>query len=165
MQLDEPSAPTPIPAVADHELDAPPWHRVESTLMATARLIREAYDRRLAPLDLNLTQATILAYLAEFGAATQTMIAGHLGQGRAATGVTIDRLHERGMVTRMADPVDRRVWIVRLTPIGFDLVGRITTVDEVLRGELREGIPRSERRALTVLLQRLQENLHSAITS
>ena len=25
-----------------HELDAPPWQRVETTLMATARLIREA---------------------------------------------------------------------------------------------------------------------------
>ena len=133
--------------------------------MATARLIREAYDRRLASLDLNLTQATVLAYLAEFGTATQTMIAGHLGQGRAATGVTIDRLHERGMMTREADPLDRRVWIIRLTPLGFDLAGRITTVDEVLREELREGIPRSERRALTVLLQKLQQNLQGAIAS
>jgi MarR family transcriptional regulator for hemolysin len=104
------------PKATAHELDAPPWSRVESTLMATARLIRQAYDRRLAPLDVNLTQATVLAYLAEFGAATQTMIAGHLGQGRAATGVTIDRLHERGMVMRAADPVDRRVWIVRVQP-------------------------------------------------
>jgi MarR family transcriptional regulator for hemolysin len=107
----------------------------------------------------------VLAYLAEFGAATQTMIAGHLGQGRAATGVTIDRLHERGMVMRAADPVDRRVWIVRLTTVGFNLVERIETVDEVLREELREGIPRSERRALAALLQKLQDNLHGVIGS
>jgi len=153
------------PKVTAHELDAPPWSRVESTLMATARLIRQAYDRRLAPLDVNLTQATVLAYLAEFGAATQTMIAGHLGQGRAATGVTIDRLHERGMVMRAADPVDRRVWIVRLTSVGFNLVDRIETVDEVLREELREGILRSERRALAALLQKLQDNLHGVVGS
>jgi len=153
------------PTIAAHELDSPPWSRVESTLMSTARLIRESYDRRLAPLDLNLTQATVVAYLAEFGAATQTRIAGHLGQGRAAAGVTIDRLQERGIVTRAADPVDRRVWIVQLTSIGRDLVGRIATVDEVLRQELRAGIPRSERRALAVLLYKLQENLHGVIAS
>ena len=64
-----------------HELDAPPWQRVESTLMATARLIREAYDARFATLDLNLTQASILVYVAEFGPITQTKIADHLGIG------------------------------------------------------------------------------------
>ena len=37
-----------------HELDSPPWLRVESTLMATARLLRVAFDTRLAALDLNL---------------------------------------------------------------------------------------------------------------
>jgi hypothetical protein len=35
-----------------HELDAPPWQRVETTLMATARLIRDAYDARFAAHDL-----------------------------------------------------------------------------------------------------------------
>ena len=33
-----------------HELDSPPWLRVESTLMATARLVRTAFDARLEPL-------------------------------------------------------------------------------------------------------------------
>ena len=32
-----------------HELDSPPWLRVESTLMATARLVRTAFDARLEP--------------------------------------------------------------------------------------------------------------------
>ena len=33
-----------------HELDAPPWLRVETTLMGAAQAIRNAYDVRLAPL-------------------------------------------------------------------------------------------------------------------
>jgi len=69
-----------------HELDSPPWLRVESTLMATARLVRVAFDTRLAPLDLNLTQASLLGYVAEFGATTQTDLADHLGIGRAQIG-------------------------------------------------------------------------------
>ena len=52
-------------AAADHELDAPPWQRVESTLMSTARAVRRAYERRFADLDLNLTQASLLADLFE----------------------------------------------------------------------------------------------------
>ncbi len=83
-----------------HELDSPPWLRVESTLMATARLVRVAFDTRLAPLDLNLTQASLIGYVNEFGASTQTDLADHLGIGRAAIGSVIDRLQARGLVER-----------------------------------------------------------------
>ena len=47
----------------NHELDAPPWLRVESTLMSTARAIREAFDAHFAPLGLNLTQALSLIHI------------------------------------------------------------------------------------------------------
>ena len=40
------------PPKVTHELDAPPWLRVESTLMATARAIRQGYDHRFEPLGL-----------------------------------------------------------------------------------------------------------------
>jgi len=39
-----------------HELDSPPWLRVESTLMATARLLRVAFDARLAALMQHASQ-------------------------------------------------------------------------------------------------------------
>ena len=66
-------------SLTNNELDSPPWLRVESTLMATARLVREAFDARLVPLDLNLTQASLIGYVAEFGAAPQTRLADRLG--------------------------------------------------------------------------------------
>jgi hypothetical protein len=69
-----------------------PWLRLETTILAIAEGLRSAYDRRFAPLGLNLSQATILAYLEEFGPTIQTRLADHLGHGRAATGTTIDRL-------------------------------------------------------------------------
>ena len=47
--------------------------------MATARLIREAYDKALAPLSLNLTTASMLAYVAERGPTTQTVLADRMG--------------------------------------------------------------------------------------
>jgi len=150
-------------SLTNNELDAPPWLRVESTLMATARLVREAFDARLEPLDLNLTQASLIGYVAEFGATTQTRLADHLGIGRAAIGSVIDRLESRGLVERQPDPDDRRVWRVDITTSGRSMSKRITDVDEVLRAELRHGIGREERQALSWVLTRLQQNLKSAI--
>ena len=149
--------------LTNNELDAPPWLRVESTLMATARLIREAFDARLKPLDLNLTQASLLAYVAEFGATTQTRLADQMGTGRAAMGSVIDGLESRALVERHPDPDDRRVWQVDLTDAGRDLAAQVVSVDEVLRGELRHGIGREERQALSWVLTRLQHNLTAAL--
>lgn len=151
--------------LTNNELDAPPWSRVESTLMATARLVREAFDARLHCLDLNLTQASLLGYVADFGATTQTRLADHLGIGRASIGTIVDRLQERGLVERQPDPNDRRVWRVDITADGRAMAERITDIDEVLRAELRHGIGREERQALSWVLTRLQHNLQSAIAA
>ncbi|MFT6290708.1 MAG: DNA-binding MarR family transcriptional regulator [Ilumatobacter sp.] len=152
-------------SLTNNELDASPWLRVESTLMSTARLIREAFDARLKPLDLNLTQASLIAYVAEFGPTTQTQLADQLGTGRAAMGTVVDRLEKRGLVERHPDPDDRRVWRVDITDDGRSLAARVVSVDEVLRGELRHGIGREERQALSWVLTRLQVNLQSAINT
>jgi MarR family transcriptional regulator for hemolysin len=146
-----------------HELDSPPWLRVESTLMATARLVRVAYDTRLAPLDLNLTQASLLGYVSEFGATTQTDLADRLGIGRAAIGSVIDRLQARGLVERQPKSDDRRVWLVAITTVGEELAVQINDVDHVLRAELRHGLGREERQALAWVMTRLQQNLATAI--
>jgi DNA-binding MarR family transcriptional regulator len=148
-----------------HELDSPPWLRVESTLMATARLVRTAFDARLAPLDLNLTQASLLGYIAEFGPTTQTRLADHLDIGRAAIGSVVDQLEARGLIERQPNPADRRVWLVAITGRGRGLAVEISEVDAVLRAELRRGIGREERQALAWVMTRLQQNLQSAITT
>ncbi len=142
-----------------HELDASPWMRVESTLMATARLIRDAYDNALDGLDVNLTEASLLAYVVESGPLKQTSLADHLAIGRAATGNVIDRLEQRGLVERRSDESDRRVWLVAPTELGKDLAAQITTIDVELRQRLRLGIDRHERQMLASLLVRLQRNL------
>lgn len=143
----------------DHELDAPPWLRVESTIMATARAIRQAYDRCYSDLGLNLSDASLLAFVEEFGPLTQTHLAQRLGLGRAATGSVIDSLEKLGHVERRPDPGDRRVWLVTATASGKELVGEINERDRILRSRLRVGISRQERHELADLLVRLGGNL------
>lgn len=153
---------TPKTTPPGHELDASPWMRVESTLMATARLMREAYDAALHEVDLNLTEASLLAYVVESGPMKQTLIADHLGIGRAAAGNVIDRLQERSLVERRSDENDRRVWLVAATAAGKELAAEVTAVDIHLRQRLRLGIDRHERQMLASLLIRLQRNLVAA---
>jgi MarR family transcriptional regulator for hemolysin len=144
---------------SNHELDAPPWLRVESTIMATARAIRQAYDLRFAELDLNLSEASLLAYVEETGALTQTRLAECLGLGRAATGSVIDALETRGFVERCPDPDDRRVWLVDVTAPGKAMVAEITERDTILRKQLRSGLSRDDRHQLAEVLVRLGNNL------
>lgn len=130
--------------------------------MATAGLMRAAYDTALAPLDLNLTEASLLAYVVESGPLNQTSIADHLGIGRAAAGNVIDRLQSRDLVERRADENDRRVWLVAPTAAGRDVAEQVNAIDVDLRQKLRLGIDRHERQMLANLLVRLQRNLLSA---
>ncbi|MEM7285349.1 MAG: MarR family transcriptional regulator [Actinomycetota bacterium] len=143
----------------EHELDAPPWLRVESTIMATARAVRQAYDLRFAELGLNLSEASLLAYVEEAGALTQTRLAERRGLGRAAMGSVIDSLEKRGLVERNPDPDDRRVWLVDLTAAGKEMVEQVTERDVVLRKELRAGISREDRSKLAEVLVALGNNL------
>ncbi len=149
--------------MSSHELDAPPWLRVESTIMATARAIRQSYDQRFSDLDLNLSEASVLAYVAEHGALSQTQIAKSLGLGRAATGALIDALEDRALVQRQTDPDDRRVWLVEITIAGKELVEEVYVRDQILRKQLRNGITRQERQQLAAVLVRLGNNLASVL--
>ncbi|MFW2381760.1 MAG: MarR family winged helix-turn-helix transcriptional regulator [Acidimicrobiales bacterium] len=141
------------------ELERYPWHRVESTLMATARCIRTAYDSAFAVLDLNLTSASLLMYVVEQGGTSQTALADVVDVGRAAAGAIVDRLSDRGLVERRADEQDRRVWLVEATADGKEMAGRISAIDRQVGGQLRNGIDRSERQLLASVLLRMQTNL------
>jgi len=148
---------------ATHALDAPPWQRVETTMMSAARDIRLAYDHCFEPLNLNLSQATMIGYIAENGPMNQTQLASALVLGRAATGSVVDQLEKRALVRRVPDPDDRRVWLVENTPSGSAAAKEIVKIDEQLRSRIRVGITRKERQQLAELLLRMSANAVDAV--
>ena len=132
-------------------------------MMSAARDIRMAYDHCFEPLDLNLSQASLIGYVAENGPMNQTQLAAALVLGRAATGTLVDQLEERGLVRRLPDPDDRRVWLVENTAAGAEVAIEIVEVDEQLRKRMRSGITREERQQLAGLLRRMSANAVEAI--
>ncbi|HET9771336.1 MAG TPA: MarR family transcriptional regulator [Acidimicrobiia bacterium] len=141
-----------------HELDAPPWSRVEGTLLSTARAVRRAYDAALAELGVNLSEASVLAHLRDGGPLTQTDLARRIGTGRARMGAWIDGLAAKGAVVREADPHDRRVWKVALTPGGEALWAETARVDRSIRKALRDGTTADDRARLDALLTVINRN-------
>jgi DNA-binding MarR family transcriptional regulator len=153
----------PVARPTGHELDAPPWSRVEGTLMSTARAVRRAYDAALAELGVNLSEASVLAHLRDAGALTQTELARRIGTGRARMGAWIDGLVTKGMVVRQADPGDRRVWNVALTPAGERLWEQTADVDRSIRKVLRAGSSPEDRARLDALLTLINHNADTLV--
>ena len=146
-------------------LNSPPWQRVETTMMVAARDIRLAYDHCFESVDLNLSQASLIGYIAENGPMNQTQLAAALVLGRAATGSLVDQLEARGLVRRVPDPDDRRVWVVENTAAGAEVAVEIVRVDEQLRKSLRVGITKAERQQLADLLLKLSANAVQSIAN
>ena len=150
-------------ASIDQTQIAPSWRRVEIALIHGARKLAAAFDYRLAEIDLNLNQASLLAFVNDFGDSNQTELAEMVGIGRASCGSMIDRLQERGLVTRNPDPSDRRVWLVGITPAGSTLVEKFYEIDAGFQKEIRRDISRKERQQLASLLERLGSNVDAIL--
>lgn len=58
-----------------------------------------------------------------------------LGVSKQAAGKTVDRLMRLGYVARAASDVDARAKIVRLTPLGLDMLARSAAIFDRLRAE------------------------------
>lgn len=132
--------------------------------MATSKLIRRAYDLRLKEIDLNLSEACLLAYVAEHAPITQTQVAEGIGMGRAPAGSIVDSLSNLGLLVRQPHSTDRRVWLLSPTPAGLALVNEVLEIEANLRIALREGLTRPERQQLARTLLRLQENLADVLS-
>jgi len=139
--------------------------RLEMAVLRTARTLRKAYDRRLAGIGLNMTQASLLLFLQEDGPMTQRELADRLHIGRAAAGGFIDGLEGRGLVTRNLDASDRRVWRIELTEAATSLVVAFKAIDAELHEEVRAGMSHAERRSLAEMLLRLEANVVKAATA
>jgi DNA-binding MarR family transcriptional regulator len=136
-----------------------PWMRFEGVAMSTGLAIRRFYDERLAGLGVNLPEAMLLAFVAEFGPLNQARIAQGLDSGRVTTALRIDALLRRGLVQRTLDPKDRRAWRVSTTRAGRTMVVEINRIDEEVRTLLRQGTTRAERRIFAQLARRVRATI------
>jgi DNA-binding MarR family transcriptional regulator len=137
-----------------------PEELVASTAFLLKRLGFAAKDQAMeayARAGLNPYHHAVLAVLDEGSRETQGAIADALGYDRGQLVGLLDELEERGLVERRRDPGDRRRHLVRLTPAGRRVLGRLRTLARRLENEFLASLDGAERAQLHALLLRLAQ--------
>ncbi len=81
-----------------------------------ARLLRTEFDRRVRDFGLTRSQWLALTRIYRQPGCTQSELAEMMEMEKGPAGRLIDRLEDNGFVVREADPADRRVNRIHLTP-------------------------------------------------
>lgn len=128
-------------------------------LADVTRLLRAAVDGRMSALGLTGASWRVLAYLGQTDGLSQIALARRLEMSRVALGEMVDRLEKSGHVERRADPTDRRIWRIFLTPMAQRLVPSLRDATSSLRELVFQDLSDVECRALDNTLERLRSRL------
>jgi len=128
-----------------------------SSVLRFHRLMVEAVENQLRPLNLNLTDYLLLMtlQLSETGTRLISQLARSLLVHATTATLATDRLEGRGLITRNPHPTDRRATLVSITGAGRKLAGQAT---DALR-EINFGLSDStveDQRELSDVLARLR---------
>ena len=96
--------------------------RLRLVIARTARRLRQEAGEELSP-----SQGAALATIGRHGPLTPSQLAVRERIQRPTATRVIARLEETGLVDRTQDPVDRRSFVVALTPAGRELLARVRT--------------------------------------
>lgn len=134
----------------------PPWQALREAYF----LLRERWGENLGRFGLSFTDYTVLDLCAQ-GPAKASAVARATGVTAAGATDVIDRLVARRLVRRVADPGDRRVVLIRLTPAGRRLHRDAGSTKRATVRYLKDALSPPEQRALSAGLAALTRVLRS----
>jgi MarR family transcriptional regulator, lower aerobic nicotinate degradation pathway regulator len=134
----------------------PPAPLIAMPTYALSLLGREAHDRMAAwlPAGLRLGHLAVLGALAEVAPRAQRELSELLGIHASDMVALVEDLEQRELISRSADPVDRRRNLVRLTPAGRKLVRQATAYSRRVHRELLAELSTEERDVVRDLMDR-----------
>ena len=126
----------------------------------SALLARERLGARLSRLDVTPAQTRALLYLGEQGgSAAQAEITAAMNLKAPTVNGILDRMEEKELLSRAADPRDGRRKQVTLTEKGHSLMEQLRRSFVETEQVMRRGFTEAETAQLQRLLERLRENL------
>jgi MarR family transcriptional regulator, transcriptional regulator for hemolysin len=131
-------------------------------LTDVARLARTQADRRARAHGMTRAQWMILVRVRRRDGMTQRELAEILEVEPITVGRLVDRLAARGLVERRADPADRRVWRLHLTPAADPVLAEIDQVRIAFDAETTAGLTPAQRAAVAEALLTMKANLLAA---
>jgi DNA-binding MarR family transcriptional regulator len=124
-----------------------------------ARLLRTEFDRRVRKQGITRAQWLVLTRLYRQPGASHSELAEMMEVEKATAGRMIDRLEANGWVERRAEPDDRRVKRVYLTPEAERVHKRIWRVAEATVDDALADLSAGESKQLMTLLLRVKRTL------
>lgn len=125
-------------------------------LIARMRAIGSAQGNlALKPLDLRVRSYSVLSLACDDISPTQRDLANFLSLDPSQIVPLVDDLEKRGLVTRMADPNDRRSKVIRATDSGRALYERARQATARSEDETLSALNTTEREQLRELLTRI----------
>jgi len=130
-------------------------------LTDVARMLRGAFERRIANAGLGLTpgEARTLVRIATLEGGRQLDIAQRLGIEPMTLSTYLDRLQSLGYVERRPDPADRRAKLIFTTPAAGAMIAGIRTEQVELMEQVTSGIGEEELAMIRDRLRQLRANL------
>ena len=149
-------------AAARHPDAAGLQPNIGAMLHDVARLIRRRFERRARQTGLPITrqQARALLCIARNEGLSQATVAMMLDIEPIALVRMLYRLDEEGLVERHRHPTDRRVRTLWLTPLGWEVIDRVLTINAEVREEACAGLSPAAREMLLRTLGHMKANLN-----
>jgi DNA-binding MarR family transcriptional regulator len=138
---------------------AEPLEPLGRQLVFTAKAMRTVFEGALARSGGSLASWVVLSAVAEVHGMTQAALASHTHLEGATITHHVDRLEKADLIRRVADPADRRVRRLELTPDGAELHGRMLTEVRKLQSVVMAGLPADDKAAMGRCLEVIQANL------
>jgi MarR family transcriptional regulator, transcriptional regulator for hemolysin len=130
-----------------------------------ARMLRTYADQRARQLGMTRAQWAVLARLEHNEGLKQSELAEMLDLQPITLTRLVDRLCASGLIERRADPGDRRVKRLYLTPQALPLMDRLAEIGNDLMGTVLEGFDAKTIERMIGELSDVKENLKTAIAS
>jgi DNA-binding MarR family transcriptional regulator len=120
---------------------------------------RTEVDRELRGFDLTRRQVGMLHFIARSDRPTASELTRQMGVDSTAVTRMVDRLSDKGLVTRAPDPEDRRRHLLALTPEARALLPRLSKRARKVEGLLENGISGERLAVFHEVLMNMLENV------
>ena len=157
VRIAEPQAQAPHkrrPAAAALD-DSALAHLVGYAASRAAIEMKKVFAQQMEPLELKITEFSILMLVAGNGDVNQKQLGRALDISPPNMAVTLDRMAERGWIERVRSTRDRRAQQIHLTKAGHVLAERARKIAATMEEPALAALSRAERALLIEMLRKL----------
>ena len=128
-----------------------PAYLIRRVQMISTAIITEAFEGE----DMSLSEWAVLTIIENHPEVDQSRLADIVSIDRVNTGRLVDQLEAKGLVERLSDETDRRVWKLRCTRAGLQTRKRLLPSALASQDKLRACLPPQDRKSFIESMLRI----------